>query len=158
MRGPHQTTRSTLYRAQSCPKHDGAVTKSAKKESREQVARPVNRDQLVLETRLRYGKISYEEEDVKYRMERWEVPEEIERNLLQKWRSTANAELLIYQEKITGNHVTEVTEDKHWGESIAGTFQNATSTARGSFPSRIASAFLDKKKTLKTNFLQTENS
>lgn len=147
MRGAHQTTRSTLTRAQSCSEHDGAVTKSAKKESRAQVAIPVNRDQLVLKTRLRHGKISYEKEDVKHRMERWEAPEAIERNLLQEWRSTANAELLIYREITTGNLVIELTEEKPWGESITGTIQSAKSIIRGSFPLGTAFAFLaDKKK------------
>ena len=136
MRGAHQRTRSTLSRAQSCPEHDDAVTKAAKKEPTEQVPRPVNRDQLVLETRLRYGIISYEEEDVKYRLGSWKAPVEIKGKLLQKWQYTANAELLIYEEKITGNHVTKVTEDKHWGESFKGTIQSAASTARG-----IADAF-----------------
>ena len=83
---------------------------------------------------------------MKYKLGRWEAPEEIERHLLQEWRSTANAELLIYREKITGNHVTEVTKDKHWSESITGTFQSATSTARRFFPSRIAGAFSGDKK------------
>ena len=72
---------------------------------------------------------------------------EIERDLLQKWRSTANAELLIYREIKTGNLLTEVTEDKHWGERITGTIQNVTSTIRSSFSSGIAGTFLGDKKT-----------
>ena len=146
MRGAHQTTRSTLTRTQSCPEHDGAVTKSAKKESRAQVARPVNRDQLVLKTRLRHGKISYEKEDVKHRIERWEAPEEIERKLLQKWQSTANAELLIYREIKTENLVTEVTEDKRWGKVITDSIQSATSNICDSLSSRIPDAFRGDKK------------
>ena len=103
----------------------------------------------MLKTRLRYGKISHEKEDVKYRMERWKAPVEMERDLLQKWRLTANAELVIYQEEITGNHVTTVTEDKHrehGDESRKGTFQSAKSTILNYLPSRIANALLGDEK------------
>ena len=104
-----QTRPSQLTRSQSCPSRKDAATKTTKK------GRPINPEEfiLILQTRLHHGKISYEKEDVKYRMpEGWTVPKEIENVLSVKWQSTIEAELLIYRENKTGDLRTKVKEDK----------------------------------------------
>ncbi|KAJ7376871.1 hypothetical protein OS493_031749 [Desmophyllum pertusum] len=57
---------------------------------------------LLLETRLRHGRISYADEDVKQRLDGWTISEYLAKNLLKDWKSTAEAELLIYGENKTG--------------------------------------------------------
>lgn len=56
-----------------------------------------SRGELVLHTRLRYGKISYEKKDVVHRKKEWEATGYLTRDLHAKWESIADAELKIYQ-------------------------------------------------------------
>ena len=53
--------------------------------------------ELVLCTRLRYGKISYETQDVLHRKKEWEPADCIKQDLHARWKSNANAQLEIYQ-------------------------------------------------------------
>lgn len=55
------------------------------------------RGELMLHTRLRYGKISYEEKDVVHRKKEWEATGYLTRDLHAKWEYIADAELKIYQ-------------------------------------------------------------
>lgn len=55
------------------------------------------RGELVLHTRLRYGTISYETNDVVHRTKEWEATGYLTRDLHAKWQSIADAELKIYQ-------------------------------------------------------------
>lgn len=55
------------------------------------------RGELVLHTRLRYGKISYEKQDVVHRKKEWEATGYFTRDLHAKWKFIADAELKIYQ-------------------------------------------------------------
>ena len=66
--------------------------------------RPVNPNgfTLLLKTRLRHGAISYRDEDVNKTTEGWQPPKEIDDSLMREWRSTNDAELLIYRENING--------------------------------------------------------
>lgn len=121
---PHQTEnakRSSQYRrSQFLPEYDGMAERS-------QIGidqRPINPNEctLRLRTRLRYGRISYRDEDLDKTTEGWNPPKELEANLMKKWRSTADAELLIYQEHKTGRYrVVVITQV---GSSLKETFQN----------------------------------
>lgn len=55
------------------------------------------RGELVLHTRLHYGKISYKEQDVRHRNKEWEATDYLKQDLQAKWESVADAELKIYQ-------------------------------------------------------------
>lgn len=126
---PHQTQntkRSSQYRrSQSLPEYDGMAERS-------QIGidqRPINPNEctLLLKTRLHYGKISYRDEDENKKMEVWKPPKELEVDLMKKWRSTADAELLIYQEHKTGRHRVVVNEESlltQVGGSLKETFQS----------------------------------
>ena len=65
------------------------------------VSRPVNSEEftLILKTRLRRGKISYDEKDVECRIEGWTAPEKMAGRLSLEWRPTIDAELRVYREK-----------------------------------------------------------
>lgn len=65
---------------------------------------------LRLKTRLRHGTISYRHGDVEKRLEGWTPPKEIVDDLMKKWKSTADAELLIYRENETGRDLVVVNE------------------------------------------------
>ena len=87
------------------------------------VERPINPEEftLVLKTRLRQGRISYDESDV--RLKGWTACEKMEGNLLREWQSTNIAELLVFRENKTGKERTLVIKDfetrmKSLGESI----------------------------------------
>ena len=86
---------------------------------------------LILKTRLRHGRISYDEQDVEQRLEEWAAPQAIANHLLEEWESTDNVELLVYQENKTGNLRTVVNENKatrtrQLGESLKGATQCVT--------------------------------
>ena len=66
---------------------------------------------MVFKTRLRLGKISYDEKDVKVRVEGWTAPQKMAEDLLRKWQTTNNVELSVYRENKTGNERTVVTDD-----------------------------------------------
>ena len=53
--------------------------------------------ELVLHTRLRYGNISYEKQDVLHRKKEWEATGNFTRDLPTEWKSIANVELKIYR-------------------------------------------------------------
>ena len=74
------------------------------------VERSINPEEctLVLKTRLLRGKISYDEKDVKVRLEGWTVPWMMADNLLRKWQTVNSAELSVYLENKTGNERTVV--------------------------------------------------
>ena len=82
-----------------------------KEELSTHVERPINPEEftLVLKTRLRRGRISYDESDVW--LEGWRACEKMEGNLLREWQSTNIAELLVFRENKTGNERTLVIMD-----------------------------------------------
>ena len=57
----------------------------------------VEESTLVLKTRLRNGKISYDE--VEKRSGEWTPPKEVEDSLFKEWQSAPNVELLIYEHR-----------------------------------------------------------
>lgn len=73
-------------------------------------ARPINPEDftLLLKTRLHHGKISYQDEDVEVELEGRKLPPEIVIDLMKKWQSTAEAELLVYRENNIGHYRTIV--------------------------------------------------
>ena len=95
-----------------------------------QFSRPKKTEELILKTRLRHGKISYDEQDVEVRLQGWTAAQEMANNLWRKWYSTNDAELLVYRELNTGNERTVVNRVK--GMSVAGVMQSVGSTV-GSF-------------------------
>ena len=118
-----KTKPSVFSRSQSHPAPTGSVEIPTKGELSTLVKRPINPKEftLVLKTRLRQGKISYDESDV--RLEGWTACREMEGNLLRKWQSTKIAELLVFRENKTGEERTLVIKDfetrmKSLGESI----------------------------------------
>ena len=68
------------------------------------VERSINPEEftLVLKTRLLRGKISYDEKDVKVRLEGWTAPQKMVDNLLTEWETINSAELSVYRENKTG--------------------------------------------------------
>ena len=101
----NKTKRSSFNRPHSLPARDLAPSRH--------VERPINPEEftLVFKTRLRLGKISYDEKDVKVRLEGWRAPPEMVENLLRKWHTVNNVELSVYRENKTGNERIVVTED-----------------------------------------------
>ena len=65
---------------------------------------------LLLHTRLRHGKISYDKNDVQHREKEWEAPVGMKKGLYEDWNTTVNAEIKIYRNtrngeiKINVNH------------------------------------------------------
>ena len=113
-----QTKRLSFDRPESCPVYDGAAKKSAKKGFPTQVARPTNPEwKLILHTRLRHGRISYDENDVKVMLKGWTAPQKMELDLLANWHSTNMAELLVYREIKAGNECTVAMETWFSGQS-----------------------------------------
>ena len=115
----NKTKRSSFSRSHSLPASDLAHSTH--------VERPINPKEftLVFKTRLRLGKISYDEKDVKVWLEGWRAPQEMVENLLTKWHIVNNVELSVYRENKTGNQRTVVTEDlesrvRGLGESFKG--------------------------------------
>ena len=123
-------TKSPVFgRSQSHPAPVGSVETHTKGELSTHVERPINPEEftLVLKTRLRQGRISYDESDV--RLEGWRACQEMENNLLRKWQSTNIAELLVFRENKTGKERTLVIKDfetrmKSLGESIKGLLES----------------------------------
>ena len=110
---------------ESHPAPAGSVEIPTKGELSTNVKRPINPKEftLVLKTRLRQERISYDESDV--RLEGWRACQEMENNLLRTWQSTNIAELLVFRESKTGEERTLVMKDfetrmKSLGESIKG--------------------------------------
>ena len=90
-------------------------TRSTKKGSgSSQAAPPINPEDLtlLLKTRLRHGKISYDKKDVEERKKGWTAPQKMADELLVRWQSTINAELRISQNTKTGDHQIVVKEDR----------------------------------------------
>ncbi|XP_020605380.1 uncharacterized protein LOC110044214 isoform X2 [Orbicella faveolata] len=117
----HQTQkpkRPLQYRrSQSLPERDGMAERSQTRIAK----RPMNPSEstLLLKARLRDGIISYQDE------EGWKPPKEIEDDLMRKWRSTADAELLIYQENTVGRYRVVVNKESfisQVGDSLKETF------------------------------------
>lgn len=61
---------------------------------------------LLFKARLHYGEISLQDENEK--CDEDELPPEIKESLRKKWQSTADAELLVFREKTTGDYRTIV--------------------------------------------------
>ena len=101
----NKTKRSSFSRSHSLPASDPAPSTHAEG--------PMNLEEftLVFKTRLRLGKISYDEKDVKVWLEGWRAPQEMVENLLTKWHTVNNVELSVYRENKTGNERTVVSED-----------------------------------------------
>ena len=76
------------------------------------VERSINPEEftLVLKTRLLQGKISYDEKDVKVRLEGWTASWMMTDNLFREWQTTNSAELSVYRENKTGNERTVVRD------------------------------------------------
>ena len=74
------------------------------------VERSINPEEctLVLKTRLLRGKISYDEKDVKVRLEGWTASWKMADDLLRNWQTVNSAELSVYVENKTGNERTVV--------------------------------------------------
>ena len=108
----NKTKRSSFSRSHSLPASDLAHSTH--------VERPINPEEstLVFKTRLRLGKISYDEKDVKVRLEGWTAPQKMAENLLREWHTINNAEFSVYRENKTGNECTVVTPD--WGGRVSG--------------------------------------
>ena len=125
------TKRSPLTRSRSCPSSEGRATKSTKMGSgRTQGASPLNPEDLtlLLKTRLRHGKISYDEKDVEKRAEGWTAPQMI----ADDFQSTMDAELRIYQNTKTGNHEVVVNREKdnvvsQVADTVKGTLESVAS-------------------------------
>ena len=104
----HQTQnpkRPLQYRrSESLPKRDGMAERSQMRI----VKRPIDPSEstLLLKARLRHGIISYQNE------EGWKPPKEIEDDLMKTLRSTADAELLIYQENTVGRYRVVVNKEE----------------------------------------------
>ena len=121
-----KTKRSVFSRSQS---HTGSIEMPTKGELSTDVERLINPEEftLVLKTRLRQGRISYDESDV--RLEGWRACGTMEDNLLREWQSTNIAELLVFRENKTGTERTLVIKDfekrvKSLGESIKGLLES----------------------------------
>ena len=130
-KGSTQTKRSSLIRSQSLPAPADSVksTVPTKKELSSPVESRINPKEftLVLKTRLRRGRILYDESDK--RLEGWTACPEMENNLLREWQSTNVAELLVFRENKTGTERTLVikefeTQVKSLGESIKGVLES----------------------------------
>lgn len=118
----NKTKQSIFSRSHSLPAGDPAPSTH--------VERPITSGEstLVCKTRLRLGEISYDEKDVKVRLEGWTANQKMAENLLREWHTINNAELAVYRENKTGNERTVVTPDwesrlSELGESIKGTFR-----------------------------------
>jgi len=104
-------------RSQSLPERDGMAERSQMGIAKGRIS--PNQSTLLLKTRLRHGIISYQNE------EGWKPPKEIEDDLRRKWRSTADAELLIFQENTVGRYRVVVNEESfisQVGDSLKETF------------------------------------
>ena len=124
------TDRSPVTKSWSCPRSEGRATKCTKMGSgTTQAASPLNPEDLtlLLKTRLRYGKISYVEKDVEKREKGWTAPQMIADELLVRWQSTIDAELLISQNVRTGDLRIVVNKEKDTATSrrIVDTFKGA---------------------------------
>ena len=126
------TNRPTFTRSWSCPGSEDQSTRSTKKGSgSSQAASKINPEDLtlLLKTRLRHGKISYDEKDVEERVEGWTAPQKMADELLVRWRPTINAELRISQNTKTGDHHIVVKEDEDNAVNTGqGTLQSITSS------------------------------
>ena len=132
------TNRPTFTRSLSCPSPEGQLTRSTKKGSgSSQAASPINQEDLtlLLKTRLRHGKISYDEKDVEERKEGWMAPQWMADELLVRWQSAINAELRISRNTKTGGYDIVVKEDENNAvNTVKVTLQSVTSSLpSGSF-------------------------
>ena len=132
-KSPHQTQNFVpprqYRRSQSLPGRVAVAERSQMGISK----RPANPNEstLLLMTRLRHGKISYRKEDVNKTTEGWKAPKEIEDSLMKKWRSTANAELLIYQENVGAPYKVVVNEEPliiQVVDNLKETFENVSAS------------------------------
>ena len=73
---------------------------------------------LLLETRMHYGKISFESKDVVTRVENWQPSEEDAKDLEQKWNSTPVAKLKVFGNKIGEIHRVVVTRTRAFPRNI----------------------------------------
>ena len=125
----NKTKQSTFSRSHSLPGGDPAPSTH--------VERPITPGEstLVFKTRLRLGKISYDEKDVKVRLEGWTANQKMAENLLREWRTINDAELSVYRENKTGNERTVVTSD--WESRLSG-LGKSFKGAFGSVGERVA--------------------
>ena len=73
---------------------------------------------LLLETRMHYGKISFESKDVVTRVENWQPSEEDAEDLEQKWKSTPVAKLKVFGNKSGEIHRVVVTPTRAFPRNI----------------------------------------
>ena len=141
------TNHPTVTRSLSCPSPEGQSTGSTKKDSGSpQAAPPIKPEDLtlLLKTRLRHGKISYDEKDVEERKKGWTAPQKMADELLARWQSTINAELRISLNTKTGDHHIVVKEDDNIAvNTVKETWHSVTS----SLPSRSFLPFFESSNT-----------
>ena len=90
-------------------------------------------ESLVLKTRLINGSISYDK--VEKRSGEWTPPKEIEERLFDKWQSTPNLELLIYEQRETGKtHYRVVVKDDSQKKYIEELFGGIAAFGRAPSP------------------------
>ncbi|XP_068686764.1 uncharacterized protein [Montipora foliosa] len=75
---------------------------------------------LLLHTRLRHGKISYDKNDVKHREKEWEAPEGMKKGLYEDWNTTVNAEIKIYRNTRNGEIKIHVNHQDDSGGASSG--------------------------------------
>ena len=78
----------------------------------------IDNEQLLLETRMRYGKISFKCKDVVTRVENWQPSEKDAKDLEQKWKSTPVAKLKVFGNKSGEIHRVVVTPTKAFPRNI----------------------------------------
>ncbi|XP_068686253.1 uncharacterized protein [Montipora foliosa] len=96
LKNPSQSAGADVSRSQSCPSN------------KRPAVIPEKDLKLLLHTRLRHGRISYDKNDVKHREKEWEAPEGMKRDLYKDWNTTVNAEIKIYRNTRNGAYEMDV--------------------------------------------------
>ena len=95
-----------------------------------QVASPINSEELILHTRLRHGRISYDQNDVKVRQNEWTAPQQMTEDLFKKFQSITNAELQVYREIETG--MVTIVVNKGITSPLTGVWETVVGWTSGS--------------------------
>lgn len=97
---------------------------------------------LLLKTRMHRGRISYQEKDVQERLQEWTAPDYMANDLVEKWHSTADAELLIYRERNTDNYrvVVNDVKDSQSANNLGDSIKGAVHSFGGYLSSKIESS------------------
>ena len=103
-----QTAGADVSGSQSCPSNKSPA------------AIPERDLKLLLHTRLRQGKISYDKNDVKHREKEWKAPEGMKLGLYKDWKTTVNAEIKIYRNTRNGEIQINVNPEDNSGVVSSG--------------------------------------